>query len=52
MSKKKAKRQIKCPWCSKMVALTGKNALAPHITPGAMQCVGSGMVPHPLHRVA
>ena len=50
MSKKKAKT-LKCPWCSKVVALTGKNALAPHLTPGAMRCVGTGMVPHPLHRV-
>jgi hypothetical protein len=33
----------KCPWCGKSVTLSDKDRLKPHLSPGGVQCIGSGM---------
>jgi len=40
--------KVKCAWCGRTdVSLTKKGGLSPHLGPGGVRCVGSGMTPHP-----
>ncbi len=41
--KTSTKTTAKCPWGSKMAAITPKDAMAPHVDAGGRICVGVGI---------
>jgi len=34
---------VKCPWCSKKVAISDKGCLMSHLNGGGIKCVGVGV---------